>query len=597
MYPSHTISRLSRRLFLRASLAATAAVAAGAVLAACGETAAPTPMAPAATAAPTVAASAPTAAPTIAASASTATTAPAASGTAVAALATSTPLAAAASGKIPGGSPLVPDAYTKLPPPFASSTAPPAKGGKISVFMVAYNPPPAPKAQNRYWQELEKRVGAQLDLTFVTAASYGEKIAVVTAGGDLPDLMYIDTSMAPDQYRALLQGAYTDLTPLLTGSALKEFPNLATFPQRLWDSMAISKKLYGVPRMRYFANGPLFFRQDWAEKVGIPQAKNAEELFNLMAALAKMDPDGNGRADTYGMTGISNNIFSLNWLYHMFRVPNMWRQNPDGSLTNQIETDEFRATIAYARRLWEAGAYHPDAATMSLQQARDALISSKVGGYSSGFLELPGAAGIKVKTRTSSAPNANVVALLPPGHDGGQPAWRTQSALFGFVAINSRAGRDRGRVKELLRVLDWWAAPFGSEEYTFLNFGLKDVHHTIRPDGAVQLTDAGRAEIAEIPLLANSPPVFYYPDTPEDGPYLQGVIRQMLATAADNPVETLYSVTNTQKNAELGQLQRDRLTDIIVGREPLTALDQYVKDWRSRGGDMIRKEYQDALKG
>ncbi len=132
-------------------------------------------------------------------------------------------------------------------------------------------------------------------------------------------------------------------------------------------------------------------------------------------------------------------------------MPNNWRLNADGGLTNQIETDEFRATIAYARRLWEAGAYHPDAATMSLQQTRDALVSSKVGGYSSGFLELPETGGIRAKTRTSSAPNANVIALLPPGHGGGQPAWRTGNAVFGFLAINS--GRKRKTYPNIPQVI------------------------------------------------------------------------------------------------------------------------------------------------
>ncbi len=504
--------------------------------------------------------------------------------------------AAIPNGKTPGDGARVPDAWTRLPPPFKGTAGVPGRGGKVTALMIAYDSPPVPRAQNRYWQELEKRIGAQYDLSFATAASYQEKIAAVTAGGDLPDLLLVVLDQAPDQYRALLQGVYTDLTPYLTGDALKEYPNLAAFPPALWERTAINKKLYGVPRMRYFANNPLWFRQDWAEKVGMAQARNADDFLRLMTAFAKSDPDGNGTPDTFGLTGMSNNVFSTSWLSHMFRVPNGWRLAPDGNLTNEIETEEFRAMVAFARRLWEAGAYHPQAATMSLQQARDAFIGSKIGAYSSGFLELPSASGVRAKTRAASAPNANMVAFQPPGHDGGQPAWRTASPVFGFVAINSRVGRDKERVRELLRILDWWAAPFGSEEYIFRNFGLEGVHHTIKPDGSVQLTDLGRAETAEIPLLMNNPPVFYYPDTPDDGVYLQTTIRQMLSTAVDNPVLTAYSPTATQKTSELGQLQRDRVGAVIVGREPLSALDSYVRDWRGRGGDTIRKELQDALK-
>jgi len=33
----------------------------------------------------------------------------------------------------------------------------------------------------------------------------------------------------------------------------------------------------------------------------------------------------------------------------------------------------------------------------------------------------------------------------------------------------------------------------------------------------------------------------------------------------------------------------------VAGRDPLSAYDDWVKSWKSRGGDQIRKEYQDAL--
>ncbi len=34
----------------------------------------------------------------------------------------------------------------------------------------------------------------------------------------------------------------------------------------------------------------------------------------------------------------------------------------------------------------------------------------------------------------------------------------------------------------------------------------------------------------------------------------------------------------------------------ITGREPLPALDGWIREWRSRGGDMARKEREQGLK-
>jgi len=51
------------------------------------------------------------------------------------------------------------------------------------------------------------------------------------------------------------------------------------------------------------------------------------------------------------------------------------------------------------------------------------------------------------------------------------------------------------------------------------------------------------------------------------------------------------------KQAELNAFGQDRASAIVTGREPATALDQAIKDWRSRGGDMARKEFEQAAKG
>jgi putative aldouronate transport system substrate-binding protein len=47
----------------------------------------------------------------------------------------------------------------------------------------------------------------------------------------------------------------------------------------------------------------------------------------------------------------------------------------------------------------------------------------------------------------------------------------------------------------------------------------------------------------------------------------------------------------------LQTLTNDRMVAIITGREQLSSFDAFVNDWRSRGGDQMRKEYEQELKG
>lgn len=190
-------------------------------------------------------------------------------------------------------------------------------------------------------------------------------------------------------------------------------------------------------------------------------------------------------------------------------------------------------------------------------------------------------------------PKANASIMIPFGATGNKPIYRNDIGYYGFTAIPAKRGQDPERVKELLRILNYLAAPFGSEEELKLA-GIEGVHYTTRADGA-RIATPQNAEKSALPYIASPPKVIYHPLYPEDTPFEQGAIRDMLAVGQDNPTWGLYSPTEAMRRGQLLQLQNDAIIAVVTGREPLAAWDTFVKDWRSRGGDQIRKEYEGAL--
>lgn len=614
----------SRRTLLRIALGGAATTAGGALLAACGAAAPTATSAPASTAvratlAATTGANPTTSGATAAsgsmttppAAAATATTATSGSTAATAAVATSptgsgatsvttNPAASAsatADGTIPSPAPGVPEAYLKMPASFKSVAAIPGKGSKVTAAFISYNAPVPPRTQNKYWQELEKRLGITYEPTLIPADSYKEKMAAIVASGDLPDLTVVEQLNGPDLLKTVNQGAFTDLTPYLEGDALKEFPNLAKIPAYGWQNVRIKKKIYGVPIVRFIPDRAMIFRGDWAQKLGNPQPKNADEFLDLMVKFTKGDPDGNGKADTFGLGGWTGLWFSHPFFLNMFRVPHTWRQNADGTLTGAMETEEYKQAITYIKRLYDAGAFHPDAAIMSIQQAKDNLVGGKFGGYVDGWTAISGSAtSARYRFRAIDPNNAAAVILVPPGFDGGKPAVERSQGFFGMSCIPATIGKDKERVKELLRVVDYCSAPFGSEEYTFLRWGLPGVHYDLK-NGAPIANDLGKTEIGSLSSgIGRRNDVFYYPDYPEEARLMQQWCKDQMAFGVDNPTYGLYSPTAIAKGSELTTLTQDRMVSIITGRDPLSAFDTFVKDWRSRGGDQMRKEYEQELK-
>ena len=63
---------------------------------------------------------------------------------------------------------------------------------------------------------------------------------------------------------------------------------------------------------------------------------------------------------------------------------------------------------------------------------------------------------------SENAADPAAVILIPPGFDGGKPAIERSQGFFGMSCIPAKVGKDTGRVKELLRIVDYCTAPFGS---------------------------------------------------------------------------------------------------------------------------------------
>ena len=578
----------SRRAFLRVALGLTGVTS---VLAAC------TPAAP--TAPPPTAAAPPQ--PT---SASTAAAAPKLTATSLtnapAAGSTGTP-AAATAGKLPSPMIGVPDGYTTLPTIAKSYDGVPGRGGKVTVFTIAYQPPPTPRDDNKFWQELEKRLGASWEPIITPQPDYGNKSAALLAGGNLPDLFYLNPGQnATAQYKAMDQGAFTDLTPYVTGDAIKTYKNLATFPDYMWNNVKFKNKILGVPKPLQRNGNVGFYRADWARKLGKDVPKSGDELHDLLVAFARNDPDGNGQADTWGLGRYGTDF--VGWddarvAMNMYGAPFTWRKNADGTLTHQIETDEFRQGIDFLRRLYADGAFHPDSAGMTFAQCQGAFLASKIGIHSEGLGNfysptIEGTAYFKLR---QSDPNAELAPNYPQAVGGAKAVTRNTQGSFGFTAIPATVGRDQERVKELLRILDYIASPFGSEEWFFLNYGVEGVDHQLN-DGIPLLTDRGIAERGDLTYVMANLPVLYFPRAPEAVAPAQNMAFEIMKIGIDDPSWPLYSATNVAKGPELVQFGFDSITPIVTGRAPLSTLDDVIKEWKSRGGDQIRQEFEQSMR-
>jgi putative aldouronate transport system substrate-binding protein len=595
-----TPTQLSRRALLArfAGLTVTGAIGAS-LLAACGT--------PAPTASPTTAPAVPN--PTTTApggQATTATTAPAGQAAPTskpAAVVSKTgrlalPMSIAPNSPRPDveGGAITPPGYTRYPATLIRSVAdPPARGGEINVVTQTLGTVPPGPDVNPIWQEMNKRIGATLKISITPFADYGAKLPTILASNDMPDMLFLPRGQPVAGFAQFLEAKAADLTPFLSGDGIREYPNLAAHPTGVWRTTVINNKIFGVgdPLAPFF--WVHWHHQELLEAAGLGPPRNAADYKKIMATLANPQQGVYGIVAEFGYQyayGVNNQLFTS-----IFGAPNQWSLS-NGKLTRLFETDQYRRAVEFARDLWVAGLYEPGAAGYNTLSARQAFIARKGvfrwdGNTADIFNSQGVGAGSDQPLGLQPPPKIRLVPPFP-AEDGARPTYPLYHGSFGMIVLK-KAPDDR--IKELLRVLNLLAAPFGTEEREIIAYGLEGRDFTRNEIGAPILTEQGRAENMSQVFngIVNPPPVYFDPKGGDYVPHVIGVLKQYEAVGVEDPTIGFYSEADSRQGIVANQRFGDGVTDIIAGRRPMSDLPGLIEEWKSNGGDQVRKEYEDAM--
>lgn len=485
-----------------------------------------------------------------------------------------------------------PIGWNSYPKPYVTVPEPPGKGETVTSFHILWAAPPPALGKNPWWQGLNKRLGVTLQPTLAAAQDYSDKLLALAASGKFPDITYINFSVSPGIQRTVSEGAFHDLTQYLTGDSLKKFPNLQRIPKLTWVGSSFEGKIFGVPYPIQPVNGYLgLYRKDWAQKLGVDNPQNANDVLEMFTAFHTGNPNGDGKP-TWGMAELNMGLWQ-----GMYAVPNNWRQNKDGSLSKDWETDEFKDMLQFMQKLWKSGTIHPDTLTMSSTQWLDLYQSGHsglvLGGGPAYFSTAPNSV---MALTTQANPKANSQPWQPPGANGGSPKMPLGSASYGFGAIPTSI-KDENKIVELLHLMEFWAAPYGSTEFTYLYYGIEGSMFHYDDTGAPKSVTGGPATWPDgINYLCGQTEInYYFPGQPGQVERIQSFQDNQISNAISDPTLGLYSPTWAEKSGTLAQLQTDTLNGIIVGRQPLSSLDDAIKKWNSQGGDTARKEFEKSL--
>lgn len=461
----------------------------------------------------------------------------------------------------------------------------PGRGGpQINAMTPWWGPVPPGLGRNSFLDAVNAELGVVVNPSIQDGGTYAAKLSAMLGARDVPDLLCAPTweiDKIP-RFSQAVKALFEDLTPYLAKDAVKAYPLLATLPTAAWQYSVWNGLLAAVP---FPTDGPfpwgLFYRKDLTDRAGVEAPKTIDELY---AFGKKMTDPGRG---VWAFAAIPNMIQMF------FKCPGTvhgWRKKPSGGLEHRYETPEFRQALEFTSRLFADGFVHPDIVASSGADAKQLFSAGKLVMFQDGIGAWRGMQGEQQKI----TPGFNMQPVPIFSAVGGDPlAWANDAPIF-YTFIKKGLGKER--VEELLRVLDWSAAPFGSYEHELSAYGVEGKHFTRAADGSPLQTELGRAELAEQYrfLGGRAPALVASAEVPTFLTDLLTYSKRTIKYREPNPFAGI-KLELPANYSKLLVITEDKMNDVIRGRRPLSDVDAIVTEWRKSGGDEGRAFFEKAL--
>ena len=453
----------------------------------------------------------------------------------------------------------------------------PGRGGSYTAVTPLWGT--VPPAGNSFYQAMNRALGVNLTMKPADGNNYATIVPTLTAAKRLPDWIQLPTWWnANFNVGELAATQFADLTPHLSGDKVKKYPNLAAIPSGAWQAGAWGDRIYGIPSFSsgFVIAGTTYYRRDVFDRLGITagQIRSADDLMHL------------GKELTDAKRGVWAFDDVWTYLFPFWGVPNKWKIE-NGKLVNKYETPEYLEALDWHYRLATAGYLHPDAIAGDNADANTRFYAGKVliQGGGTGVWNLA-----DYQSGTAANPNyrrGSFDIIAADGRSRPSVFMGSSTSIMSYLNGNLKPNQ----IEELLRVANYLAAPYGSAEYTLVNFGVEGVHYTM-VNGMPTATDEGKKDVQ-----AQTYPFLASPRAVISNPGGDVVTRDYAAWQAAN-VKTLYkpvfwnmniSMPQSLATIDAAQAVEDTVKDCYHGKKKVSDVRAAIATWKSSGGDRLTR--------
>lgn len=447
------------------------------------------------------------------------------------------------------------------------------------------------------YQIIKDKLNINLKLTALPSAENDQDVKIQAAGAanNLPDLFMVrrDTLM-----RLVKQGLVAPVDDMYAKMPVRTAKH---YDASSIQNTTVNGHSYGFADPGSIAkNEGLLIRKDWLDKLGLAVPKTLDDLYNVMVAFTKNDPDGNGKNDTYGYGAFQEINNYEEWpgrrlepILGAFGVEGTWDMTKANAGLNILKP-EFYDAMAFIKKIQDAGvidpnwlAYKKDDFRAAWKQGRFGIMREQNAAY---------AATSNYAPFDKNFPNGEWIVIDPPVGPTGKASIGPYTVNYRIYAVSAKAAK-AGKLDKIAQLLEWMAS---DEGYYLLGWGVEGVNYTKDANG-IPVADGVDKDLAfsgpkgqTVTQLRNM--VFYNGDIELGSRYptyqtaTSGKTMSALTVMRDMQSRKWTPAIGSDMlpipNADLKRFYEQGLAEFITGKRELTKAnwDAWIAEFKKQGG-------------
>ncbi|MDQ8737277.1 extracellular solute-binding protein [Paenibacillus sp. LHD-38] len=465
------------------------------------------------------------------------------------------------------------------------------KGSQSAAISILANLHTSTVPPDRIERMLEEKTGTMLDIQWVPDGSYEEKLNAALATESLPQAVFLKNSASLVMLRsAIRDGQFWEI-----GTMLDQYPNLKRLNREVLSNTAVDGKWYGLYQERPLSRQGVIYRQDWAERLGLQSPATVDKLYTMIKRFTLDDPDGNGMADTIGLTDRNDLIYgAFKTVSSYFGTPNEWGVN-DGRLQPEFMFTEYMETMKFFRKLHQEQLMNVDFPVMGKVDQQQLFIDGKAGVYIGALGDVVSLyAKLKEQHPEASLDVENRV-KGPKGYG----IWSTPG--YGSIVLFPKSAiPTEDRLREVLAFFDQLMEP---EIANMIYWGMENEHYRVEEGKVIPSDDYARLSEEVRPYLAlqigghsTIPGLldvgYSWPTRVKAEQLVKDNDQQLI----HDPTESLESVTYNNKGVMLQTIISDATYNFIIGEIDEAGFDSAIAEWKEQGGAKVIEEFSEAYR-